>query len=74
MCDCRPESVVESNTVKENPRSRARLYLTKLSRDRAERVLSRSLSDLFRALSGLFQTIDLTVVEYDNGGNDEYVM
>ena len=60
--------------MKENLRSRAKLYLTKFSRDRAERVLSQALSDLFRALSGLFQTIDLTVVEYDNGGNDEYVM
>ena len=39
MCDCRPESVAESNTVKENPRSRARLYLPKLSRDRADRVV-----------------------------------
>ena len=37
--DCRSESVVESNTVKENPRRRAKIYLTKLSRDRAERVL-----------------------------------
>ena len=39
MCDRRPESVAESNTVKENPRSRARLYLPKLSRDRADRVI-----------------------------------
>ena len=43
-CDCCSESVVENNIVKENPRSRAKLYLTKLLCDRAERVLFCSLN------------------------------